>query len=324
MEVAPQAMMETVEIGSINILDKATLPEFPMPINLYKNTIIAALIGLFLGLGIAILHGILFYKIKNSKDIEGKLNLPTLGEIQHANHTLRKKGLLLSSETPQAFVESFMMLESIIRYIANNNNIKKILITSSLEHEGKTLVSVNLATTLAKNGKSVLLIDCDLRKPNIYKSLNIKKDETQDFYSILSSEQNNPDFSKCIVKMPSGISVIPFICSSKINNVIFTYPSLGFPHFIQRGSPIILSLSLQAPQIRSPLGTTISRHTGHLTGYSMSRSCCSNLSHPPYYSTKRALRDKRPDPLKPGWTSRQPLYLLYRLHQTNGLRSLKP
>jgi capsular exopolysaccharide synthesis family protein len=137
-----------------------------------------------------------------------------------------KNGLLLSDSLPQPFIESYMMLESVIRHTAKSGNMKKLLLTSSLEKEGKTLISVNLAIALAKSGKNVLLIDCDLRKPNLYKTLNITRNEVNDLYSILISDENNLSFDKCIIKK-MGISVIPFLCPCDVNNIIFTLPSFN-------------------------------------------------------------------------------------------------
>lgn len=222
MEVAPQAMMETVEIGSINVLDKAVLPMYPNPKNTVTNTAIAALIGMILGIGIALLLGLLFNKVKNAKDIEESFGLSTLGEIAHLNHSSTKNGLLSTSiKIPPSFVESFMMLGTIVRHVTSTDKMKKLMITSSLENEGKTLVSVNFALTLVNSGKSVLLIDCDLRKPNIHKTLNISGKDANCLYEVLKPEINIEELNKCIIKMKSGLAVIPFINPPDKQNDIF-------------------------------------------------------------------------------------------------------
>ena len=222
IEVAPQAMMETVEIGSVNVLDKAAMPTMPKPLNALNNMATAALLGLALGIGLSVLFGLIIFKVKNSSDIEEKLTMPTLGEISHIGHEDRRNGFLLTSlDIPSSFIESYMMLGTIVRYVAANNKMKKLMITSSLGNEGKTLVSINLSLALIKSGKSVLLIDCDLRKQGVHKRLGISRNSVDDLYDVFGSVKNDADLEKCILKMSSGLNVIPFISPADKMDDIF-------------------------------------------------------------------------------------------------------
>ena len=70
---------------------------------------------------------------------------------------------------PTYYVEAFKMIASNIEFVAVAQECKSILVTSTLQDEGKTNLSVNLALTLAGYGKRVCLVDCDLRLPSVHR-----------------------------------------------------------------------------------------------------------------------------------------------------------
>lgn len=81
-----------------------------------------------------------------------------------------KKSVLVSDKTLSAsFSESYRTIYTNIHYSFHENPTKLLLITSSIPKEGKTTTAVNLALTMAEDGKKVLLVDTDLRVPSIYK-----------------------------------------------------------------------------------------------------------------------------------------------------------
>lgn len=110
-----------------------------------------------------------------------------------------------------AFIEAYKMLRTNIEFISAASKCKKIGIVSSISDEGKSNVAVNLAYTLANGGKKVCVVDCDLRKPTMYKYFNeshsrkglmeiisgktdldkalIQKDESGELFILLSGER---------------------------------------------------------------------------------------------------------------------------------------
>jgi capsular exopolysaccharide synthesis family protein len=69
--------------------------------------------------------------------------------------------------------ESYRTLRTNIQYLSIDNEIKSILITSACPKEGKSTVAGNLALSFAQNGKKVIIVDCDLRKPSIHRKFDI-------------------------------------------------------------------------------------------------------------------------------------------------------
>jgi len=72
-----------------------------------------------------------------------------------------------------AVAEAFRSIRTALAFSATNGSLRRVLVTSSLPKEGKTLVSANVAVTLAQSGKRVLLIDADLRKPRLHKVFQV-------------------------------------------------------------------------------------------------------------------------------------------------------
>lgn len=86
----------------------------------------------------------------------------------------KEQNLRLIDETaPFNFVEAYKSLRTNIEFLAGTNNYRSILITSAGPWDGKSTVTINLATAMAYNGKKVILVDCDLRKGSIATYLKI-------------------------------------------------------------------------------------------------------------------------------------------------------
>lgn len=85
------------------------------------------------------------------------------------------KELLVREYPKSSITESIRAIKTNLRFSAVNKKIKKILITSSIEGEGKSFISANLAATFASSTEKILLIDCDLRKGRQHKLFGLEK-----------------------------------------------------------------------------------------------------------------------------------------------------
>jgi capsular exopolysaccharide synthesis family protein len=136
-------------------------------------------IGAFL-MGIAIPFIIIYFrmsldnKIHTLADIEPMVKAPVLGDIPTSKS---KKKFIISKKDSSNMAEAFRLLRTNLNFMlpGNTKEAKTIFITSTISNEGKTFISINLASALALLNKRVLLIAADIRKPEIDAYLNIKQ-----------------------------------------------------------------------------------------------------------------------------------------------------
>ena len=98
-----------------------------------------------------------------------------------------------SSKVSFAFVESFKSIRTKLENVKSEKGYKAFVVTSTYEDEGKTTVAVNIACALAQKGKSVLLIDSDLRKPAVLHAVGVKSDTTYGLIPIIKGTSTYVD-----------------------------------------------------------------------------------------------------------------------------------
>ena len=160
--------------GSAKIMDKALVPELPITPNKKLNISIGFIIGLMLSLILVFLIEYFNSTIKTEEDVQRYLKLPMIGLIPKQNKPMN---LIVEKEPKSPATEAFKSMRTNLLFSMENRGIKTLLVCSSIPKEGKTLVSTNIAYAIAQTGKSILLIDCDLRKPCVHRHFNITNNE---------------------------------------------------------------------------------------------------------------------------------------------------
>ncbi len=192
-----------IEDVVLEIIQEPTMPtEESNPLKKgVRNTMIKVFILAFL---IAAVYVEIFSSmrdtVRSEKDMQNKIATRHLGTIYHdkrGDKRRRRRGkskkekngdLLINNPLLSfRFTESSKMTASRIQSHMDRYGAKVLMVTSVAEHEGKSTVSANIALALAQEGKKVLLIDCDFRKPTQYKLFGVDPETTVDFPHVLET-----------------------------------------------------------------------------------------------------------------------------------------
>lgn len=133
-----------------------------------RSATLALMLGLAIGLGLAFLLDMLDVRVRTADQIAAQLELPLLGRLPEASRTIRATGglsMLNAQGGPEA--EAIRILRTNLDFVNLDRERRSIMITSATAGEGKSTTISNLAISLARTGRHVLLVDLDLRRPTI-------------------------------------------------------------------------------------------------------------------------------------------------------------
>lgn len=166
--------MASIEGSNARIIDIALPGSKPYKPNIMMNLAIGLVMGVGLGFGLVFLLTMLDDKVKSAFDVETSLGVPLVGIIPRISivDSLEKAKVVLSNLDRQS-VEAFRSVHSALNLNEQSRQAKVILTTSTIPSEGKSFVSTNLAQTYAEHGERTLIVDGDLRMPNVGKSLDL-------------------------------------------------------------------------------------------------------------------------------------------------------
>lgn len=179
-EVELAAATETKD-STVFVIDPAEVPTHPVSPNKRRSLGMAVIFGLAGGIALCFLVDYLDRSLKTKEDVERVLRLPVLGVAPPAEDAAADGGdavEVLAAKDPRSHVaEAFRTIRTGVSFGVmgrQGERTRKLVVTSALPGDGKTLVSTNLAIALAQLGKRVLLVDADLRKPRLTGLLSLE------------------------------------------------------------------------------------------------------------------------------------------------------
>ncbi len=165
-----------VGINNISVVDTAYAPFTKYKPNTKLNLALGILLGLLTGSLLALLLEHADDRIKSVEELKKLSQLPVLGifpNVKLKSNKNTRQAVLVTDHPSSAIAEAFRSLRTNMLFATPEGVPKLLHLTSSSSGEGKSNTAINLAIVFAQAGKSVLIIDADLRKPSLHKYLKL-------------------------------------------------------------------------------------------------------------------------------------------------------
>ncbi len=249
------------EVKRIAKVDSVEIVDIAIPISdsvypsVLLNTVVSAVIGGMLILIIIYLRHFTDNTIKTELDIEKYVDSNVLGTVIKYDTKDYEKGNIIMGKDPNSPVcEAYRYVKNSVLFSNIDNNIKKILVTSSTKSEGKSTLVANLAYALAEQGLNIMVVDCDFRRPSLHRKFRVSN-----LSGLTDILLNKDDYSKYKQRINDKFDVLTggkkpnnpaeVVSSNTISNVIdklgedYDYVIIDVPPLIV-SDPLILSRSM--------------------------------------------------------------------------------
>jgi capsular exopolysaccharide synthesis family protein len=175
-----------------------------------RDTILALILGLLVGIGAAFLRNALDRRIKDSHQIQHELGIPLVGYVRADALGLAGVGRNGDSFVSEDDLEAFRILRRNVDFLAGDEEISSVVVTSALPEEGKSTVAAWFAYVSAVAGRRTLLVECDLRRPVLATRFGV--DRAPGLSDYLAGEAKPKDVLRSVnVHGREAVDVLPLI-----------------------------------------------------------------------------------------------------------------
>lgn len=172
-----QLLLGERSVNVLTVIEEATRPGSPVGPDWTMQVLLASAIGMMLALGAAFLIEYLDDTIKDPEDVDKTMGLTTLAGISRIpGKSMGEK--LITVEHPKAPIsEAYRVLRTNLQFSSLDTPLRTLLVTSPNPVEGKSTTAANLAVVISQAGKSVILVDSDLRRPVLHRIFGLSNEQ---------------------------------------------------------------------------------------------------------------------------------------------------
>ncbi len=204
------SVQEGIQSNNVQVVDYAQPPDIPIGPKRGRAVATAAFLGLVAGCGIAVARELFTKTIQTRRDFERSLEIPFLGHVPQIQGTQNRRHeadrpILLTMPHSQG-AEAIRAIRTTLEFLLPAEKPHVLLITSGLPEEGKTFIALNLTIALLELGRKVLLVDGDLRRPNLHRLLQGRLEPGLSGYL-----QDQVELEELVQSIPLGQTSIPFV-----------------------------------------------------------------------------------------------------------------
>lgn len=164
--------LATTTVSNARVIDKASSSGSPVKPNKMVIMGMALIVGFIFPLGFVYIKNTLNSKITHKSQVQDITEVPVLSEI--SNYSNGGELLAISEKRRTPIAEQFRLLRTNLKFVAEGKKERVLMVTSSISGEGKTFFSLNLGASLSIAKKKVVVLEFDLRRPALLKSVNMK------------------------------------------------------------------------------------------------------------------------------------------------------
>lgn len=167
-------ILEATVTGNFRILVPAVVPSAPYTPKPIRNGMMGLGAGIIIGVALVLLLGQFDTRVRTSDEAVALFGVPVLGQIRKMPPAaLDQQPLYVLSDSHSPAAEGVRKLRGNLEFANVDGDLGSLFITSCLQHEGKSLTVCNLALALAASGKRVVLVDGDMRRPQVHRYFSL-------------------------------------------------------------------------------------------------------------------------------------------------------
>lgn len=168
-----QLLLGDTGVNVLTVIEQAQIPTEPIGPQWLIQVLLAAAIGAMLAVGAAFLIEFLDDTVKSPDEVAQTMGLTTLGAITRISGDTLSEKLITVRHPKSPISEAYRTMRTNLQFTSLDHPIRSMVITSPNPVEGKSITMANLGVVMAQAGKSVVLVDSDLRRPTLHKIFQV-------------------------------------------------------------------------------------------------------------------------------------------------------